>query len=179
MSQAAATRSNRSQGIGLSTRSTINTQTFLETCLLDGDHKTLKKYLVNNPVQQSDFDRCLFSGLQIVQRKERELSEFAPALRFLLLSGAKWNSDDLLDDQMTPYHIICESPGDHHQLLDLMIECSQQAIFDAREWTGRTALVRAVRMANINCVKSLVVNHWRIEGGAKGALPPPLKLVKV
>ena len=22
-------------------------------------------------------------------------------------------------------------------------------------------------------------DHWRIEGGAKGALPPPLKLVKV
>ena len=158
MSQAAATRSKRSQGIELSTRSTINTQTFLETCLLDGNHKALKEYLVNNPVQQNDFDRCLLSGIRIVQRKERELSEFAPALRFLLLSGAKWNSDTLLNDQMTPYHIICESPGDHHQLLDLMIECSQQTIIDAQDWSGRTALVHAVRNANINCVKCLVAN---------------------
>ena len=109
-------------------------------------------------MQQSDLNKCLLSGLQIVQLQERELSHVAPVLTLLLQSGAKYNSDTLLDDQMTPYHIICESPGDHHQLLDLMIECSQRTIIDAQDWTGRTALVHAVGNGNINCLKCLIAN---------------------
>ena len=154
----AATESNRSQKIELSTRTTTNTQTFLETCAFDADHKTLEEHLVNNQVLQSDLDRCLFRGLRMMQRQEKELSHVAPTLTLLLQSSAKWNIDILLDNQKTPYHIICESPGDHHQLLDLMIECSQQTIIDAQDWTGRTALMRAVQNANINCLKCLIAN---------------------
>ena len=149
--------SNRSSQDEMSTRSTTNTQTFLDTCVLDADHKTLEEYLGTNPVQQSDLDGCLLRGLQIVQRKQRELSHVAPALKILLQFGAKWKSDDLLNEQKTPYHIICESPGDHHQLLDLMINLSQQTIIDQQDSHRHTAMMYAVKNSNINCLKSLII----------------------
>ena len=125
--------SNRSSQIGLLTRSTTNTQTFLDTCVLDADHKALKEYLVNNPVQQNDLDRCLLRGLQIVQLKERAFPQVAPSLTLLLQSGAKWSRDTFLDEKRTPYHVICESPGDHHEVLDLLIKSSQQSIIDTQD----------------------------------------------
>ena len=140
----------------LPTRSTTNTQTFLETCVLDADHKALEEHLMNNQVGQSDLDRCLLRGLQTVQQKARELSHVAPALTLLLDSGAKWNSDVVRrwsGGQKTPYHIICESGGDHHDLLDLMIKSSQETIIDAQDIQRCTALMCAVENVNINCVK--------------------------
>ena len=65
--------SNRSSQDELPTRSTTNTQTFLDTCVLDADHKALEEHLWTNAVQQSDLDRCLLRGLQIVQQKKKEL----------------------------------------------------------------------------------------------------------
>ena len=150
--------SNRSSQDELSTGSTTNTQTFLENSVLDDDHKALEEYLLNNPVHQSDLDRCLLRGLQIVQRKEKQLSHVASALTILLQYGAKWNNDVLLDEQKTPYHIICESPGDHHELLVLMIKSCQRTIIDAQDVDKCTALVEAVRHANINCLKSLITH---------------------
>ena len=150
--------SNRSSLDELSTRSTTNTQTFLETCVLDAAHKELEEYLVSNPLQQSDLDRCLLRGLRIVQRNKRELSHVAPALTWLLQSGAMWNCDVLLDDQKTPYHIICESPGDHHELLALMIKSFQKTIINTEDISRRTALMCAVQYANINCIRCLIDN---------------------
>ena len=166
--------------VELPTRSTTNTQTFLETCVLDADHKTLEEHLVNNQVQQSDLDRCLLRGLQMVQRKEKELSHVAPVLTLLLYAGAKWNSSDalleeqktplhticessgdhheLLEEQKTPLHIICESSGDHHELLDWTIKLSQRTLIDARDITRFTAVLYAVQNDNINCLKCLITN---------------------
>ena len=158
MRRDATAESNRSPEIELQTRSTTNTQMFLETCVLDVDHKALEEHLTSNTVQQSDLDKCLLRGLGIVQEKERELSQLAPALTVLLQSGAKWNNDTLLDEQKTPYHIICDSPGDHHELLDLMIKSSQRTIIDRQDIYDRTASLYAVRHANLNCLKCLVTN---------------------
>ena len=58
---------------GLPTKSTSYTQPFLEICVLAADHKALENHLLRNLVHQSDLDRCLLRGLQIVQREEREL----------------------------------------------------------------------------------------------------------
>ena len=149
--------SNHSSQDELPTRSTTNTQTFLDTCVLDADHKALEEHLGTNPVQQSDLDGCLLRGLQIVQQKKRDLSHVALVLTVLLQSGAKWVCDDLLDDQKTPYHIICESPGDHHELLDLMINLSQQTIIDQQDSHRHTAMMYAVKNSNINCLKSLII----------------------
>ena len=150
--------SNRSSEDEVPARNTTYSPTFLETCVLNADHEALKEHLVNNQVQQSDLDRCLLRGLQVVQRKEKELSHVAPALTLLLQSGAKWNIDALLDRQMTPYHIICKSPGDHHELLDLMIKSSQRTIIDTQDNSRSTALLYAVHNTNINCLKCLIVN---------------------
>ena len=109
-------------------------------------------------MQQSDLDRCLLRGLQIVQVKKRELSHVAKALTLLLQHGAKWNSDALLEEQKTPHHIICESPGDHHELLDLMIKSFQQTIINRLDFHRRTALIYAVQKANIDCVKCLLAH---------------------
>ena len=165
MSRIATTKSGRSSDVELPARSTTNTHEFLETCVLNGDHKTLKEHLVSHPVQQNDLDKCLLRGLRIVQRKERELSHVAQALTTLLQSGAKWNSVTLLDGQKTPYHIICESPGDHHELLELMIKSSQRTIIDRQDSRRLTALLCAMRNGNINCLKCLIANKADVNIG--------------
>ena len=142
----------------LPTRSTSNTSSFLETCALDDDHKALEEHLVSNWVQRRDLDRCLLRGLRLVQWKGRELSHVAQALTLLLHAGAKWNRDALLSEQKTPLHIICESPGDHHELLVLIIKSSQRTIINTRDTDGHTALLYAVKNANINCLKCLIAN---------------------
>ena len=152
---------------GLPLRSTTNTQTFLQNFVLDVEHKSLKERPLNSAVQRGDLDRSLLRGLQIVQRQERQLSHVASALTTLLQSGAKWNSDTLLVDQKTPYHIICESPGDHHELLDLMINSSQRTKIDARDFYRRTALFSAVKNANINCLKCLIANGAHVNIGTE------------
>ena len=164
MNQDATSDSNSSSDGELPTRSTTDTYTFLENCVLDADHKALEEHLVSNLVQLSDLDRCLLRGLQIVQRKETELSQVAQTLTTLLQFGAKWNSDTLLDEQKTPYHIICESPGDHHELLDMMIKSCQRIMIDAEDSRMFTALVYAVRNANINCLARLIANGADVIG---------------
>ena len=159
MSRDATSESKHFLEYGPTSRSMTNTHEILESCVLDADHKALEEHLVSNPVQQSDLDICLIRGLQIVQRKQRELSHVAPALTILLQFGAKWNNDVLLTDQKTPYHIICESPGDHRELLDLMVKASQQTIIDIQDFEHRTALVHAVLNSNINCLKCLLANR--------------------
>ena len=164
MNRDATTNSNSSSDDEQPTRSTIDTYTFLENCVLDADHKALEEHLENNLVQQSDLDRCLFRGLRIVQRKKRQLSSLAQTLTNLLHSGAKWNSDTLLDYRQTPYHIICESPGDHHELLDMLIRSCQLRTIDAEDSRMCTALEYAVRNTNINCLKCLIANGVDVIG---------------
>ena len=164
MSRDATTNSNSSSDDEQPTRSTTDTYTFLENCVLDADHKALEEHLVSNLVQQSDLDKCLVRGLQIVQQKERELSQMAQTLTILLQFGAKWNSDTLLDEQKTPYHIICESPGDHHELLDMMIRSCQRRMIDAEDIEMSTALMHAVRNTNNNCLKCLIANGSDVIG---------------
>ena len=160
--------SNSSSENEVPTRSTTNEPTFLETCDLDADYKALEEHLVSNPVQQSDLDRCLLRGLRIVQRVERELSHVAPSLTLLLQSGAKWNKHSVLARQSTPVHIICYSPGDHHELLDLIIKSSQRTIINRRDNNSHTALMYAVKSANINCLKYLIANEADITIGHEG-----------
>ena len=159
--------SNCSSEDGVATRSATNTQTFLETYDFKGDynsdieedHRELVEYLSSYHVdRQSDLVRCLLRGLQIIQWKERESSHVVQALALLLQLGAKWNSNALLDYEQTLYHIICESSGDHHELLDLILKSLKQTIIDKQDIYNYTALLYAVRCANINCLKCLIKN---------------------
>ena len=101
-------------------------------------------------------DRCLMIGLQIVQKKEQEMGRVAPALQLLLQFGAKWNPDSLLEHQRTPFHLICLSAGDHHDLLDLLIQSSERTLLHVKDYYQCTALVYAVPNANINCLRTLI-----------------------
>ena len=157
----------RSSHDKLSTRSITNIPTFLYNCVLNADHKALEEYLVNNPVHQSNLDRCLSRGLRFVLRGIRTLSHVAQSLTILLQSGAKWNDNAL--SEITPYHIICASPGDHHELLDLMIKLSPRTIIDIHDGKERTALLYAALKANIKCFECLIANsaNVNIGGGYK------------
>ena len=142
------------QTIGGST----NTVALFEACILNADHDALQEHLENNKTEQSMLDRCLMLGLQIVQRKEQELGRVSPVLQLLWESGAKWYPDSLLEDQMTPYHLICQSAGDHCELLDLLIESFERSLLHVKDSNGCTALMYAVENANINCLKSLITH---------------------
>ena len=140
------------QTIGGST----NTVAMLEECILNADHDGLQEHLENNQAKQSVLDRCLMLRLQIVQKEKQEMRRVAPALQLLLQSGAKWNSDSLLEHHMTPYHLICLPAGDHHDILDLLIQSSGRTLVHAKDDYEYTALMYAVENANINCLKSLI-----------------------
>ena len=59
---------------------------------------------------------------------------------------------------MTPYHFICRSIGDHQELLELMIKELGRTSVNAKDDYGCTALIYAVRNANIKCVTCLIAN---------------------
>ena len=136
---------------------------YLVTWVFDADHEALEDLLINNHVHPSTLCSCLERGLRIVLRMERKLSHVASALTILLQAGAKWNGNTLLVEQKTPYYIICQSEGDHHELLDLMMTSSQGVAIDAQDSYKHTALMHAVRNANINCIKKLIENGARLD----------------
>ena len=80
----------------------------------------------------------------IVQKQERELSQVAPTLLLLLEFGAQWINNALLENEKTPYHLICQSSGDHHELLDLMLLSYGRALLDTEDCSNRTALVYVI-----------------------------------
>ena len=136
--------------------SSTDTLSLFEDSISNAAYDALKEHLDKNPVKQNILDRCLMSGLQIVQKQERELSQAAPTLQLLLKFGAKWINDALLENKRTPYHLISQSNGDHHELLDFMLLSSGRALIDTEDQSNCTALIYAIRNANINCVRSLL-----------------------
>ena len=58
----------------------------------------------------------------------------------------------------TPYHVICNSTGDHQELLELMIKQLGRSLLNAKNVVECTALMYAVSNANIKCVRSLIAN---------------------
>ena len=121
-------------------------------------HNPLKVHLKKDPVEQHVLDKCLMDGMQLVERRDRELSQVAPTLQLLLQFGAQWNTGPLLDQKTTPFHLICKSKGDHYELLDLMLLSAGRELIDAKNSHSLTALLYAVKNKNINCVRSLIVN---------------------
>ena len=101
--------------------------------------------------------QSVLQGFQILQRKERELTHMSPTLKLLLRYNAKWDGT-MLEHQMTPYHVICESTGDHCQLLNAMLQSAGQALLNAKDSRQCTAMMSAVQNANLNCVRSLITH---------------------
>ena len=64
----------------------------------------------------------------------------------------------------TPYHVICDSTGDHHEILALMIKEIGPTSLDTKDNYERTALMCAVHNANIKCVETLIANESAVNG---------------
>ena len=124
--------------------------------LFDADVHVLKEHLKSNQMSQEMLDGYLLSGFQLVQRQIREMRQVAPALKLLLQSGAKWQDDSVMENDMTPYHLICKATGDDDELLDMTIKSSEKNLLNNKSYDGSTALLYAVNNANLKCVKSLV-----------------------
>ena len=135
-----------------------NTLLLFRGSVYNNAHNVLEVHLKKNRIEQHVLDRCLMDGLQFVERSDRELSQVTPTLQLLLQFGAQWQVGTLLDHKTTPFHLICRSNGDHHELLDLMLLSLGGRLIDAEDSGGFTALLYAVKNANINCVRSLIVN---------------------
>ena len=134
------------------------TQKLLDRSYIRGEHKALKKHMENNPLGQT-FDRSLKYGIKLVTRKTRTMSEVAPTLITLLQNGAKWNRPGrLMKSRITPYHVICGSTGDHHELLSLMITVLGQRLVNAKDYQDCTALMYAVQNVNVKCVEILIAS---------------------
>ena len=160
-------------GIGTSTLS------FFEDSVFNAEHNKLKEHLVNKQVQHTMLNSCLMTALQIVQRNDREMAQVAPTLQLLLQHGAQWKDGALLEHQMTPYHLICKSQGDHHELLDLMLKMSGETVIEIDKVDDHhfTALLYAVQNANINCVRNLITYGADVNKNVisvRGALIRPL-----
>ena len=136
--------------------------------LLDGSHlfdvdlHVLKEHLKSNQMSQKMLDGYLLSGFQLVQRQIREMRQVAPALKLLLQSGAKWQDDAVMENDMTSYHLICQATGDDDELLDLTIKSYGRNLLNNKSYDGSTALLYAVNNANLKCVKSLVANGAKV-----------------
>ena len=136
----------------------IKAKELLDHSYMLGEHEALKEHMENNPVRQT-FVGSLEYGMELVTSKTRTMSEVAPTMKMLLRYGAKWDRPDrLVKCKMTPYHIICGSPGDYYELLELMIKELGKTLVNAKDNKDRTALMRAVRNANVKCVESLIAN---------------------
>ena len=110
----------------------------------------------NNPAYQN-CDRSLEKNIKLVFNGERTLSDVAPTLTTLLQNGAKWvHAHLIMPGRLTPYHVICRSTGDHQELLELMIQEIGRSLLNTKDGFMCTALMYAVRHANIRCVKSLI-----------------------
>ena len=93
---------------------------------------------------------------KVVWSKEQKMKRVAPALQLLFQFRAKWNPDIFLENHRTPFHLICISAGDHHDLLDLLIQSSERTLIDIKDDYECTALIHAGRNTNIKCMRKLI-----------------------
>ena len=133
-------------------------QALLYASFMDGRHDAFKEHMENNPVHQNLYG-SLKRGIELVINGRRTMSDVAPTLIILLQNGAKLDHDHLImPGEMTPYHVLCRSTGDHQELLDLMIKELGRILLNAKDDVGCTALMYAVSNENIKCVKCLIAN---------------------
>ena len=160
------------------------TQKLLYASFIHGQHDAFREHMENNPVQQNFYGR-LKQGLKLVINCRRTMSDVAPTLIMLLQNGAKVDRKyHTMPGRMTPYHVICSSPGDHQELLKLMIKELGRTLLNARNDVGCTALMYAVSNVNIKCVKSLIANRANVNlindqhtAGDNGALIDSIRLL--
>ena len=122
------------------------------------EHNACKEHMKNNPVHLK-FSRSLKQCIELVISRRRTMSDVAPKMIMLLRDGAKLAHDHLImPGGMTLYHLICRSPDDLQQFLKLIIKELGKSLLNAKDDDECTALMYAVRNANIKCVESLIAS---------------------
>ena len=149
----------------LDVTNTISTLPLFDDSIFNAALNPLNVHLEKDSVEQNVLDRCLVSAFQIVQKKDREMSQVAPTLQLLLQHGARWKDGVLLGHDMTSCHLICQSTGDHHELLDWLLKSSDRTLINTKDSDGSTALFYAVQKENINCVRTLIANRADVNIG--------------
>ena len=150
-------------------------------------------YLKSHELQQITLDRCLQCVFETDQENYstirssvmvavagqftyfNESRRYAPrwplwsaeTIQLLLQLGAKWSHDVVMEDLITPYHIICRSTDDNSELLDLMIESTGRRFLNTKDSIECTPLMYAVRLGNIKCVRSLIAHGADVNLGNK------------
>ena len=146
----------------------IKTQKLLHASFRHGKHDAFKKHMENNPVRQS-FKGVLTQGIKLVLNRTRTMSDVEPTLIVLLQNGAKWGGKvRRMPTEMTPYHVICCSTGDHHELLELMTKELGKTFINAKDDKECTALIYAVQNVNNKCVKILIANGADVDFSRRG-----------
>ena len=121
---------------------------------MHGKHDVSK--LENNPVYQN-LCRSLKQCIELVINRKWTMSDVAPKMKMLLHDCTELAHDHLImPDKLTPYHLISRSPGDLQPLLELTIKELGRSLLNAKDDNECTALMYAVRNANIKCVKCLI-----------------------
>ena len=136
--------------------SRAKTNRLLLASIRHDEHKAFKEHM-DDTLGKQDFYGSLELCIELVISKKQTMSDVAPTLKMLLQYGAKWDGDDL-PGKNTPYHVICQSTGDHYEILDLMIKELGPTSLDTKDNYERTALMCAVHNANIKCVEYLIAN---------------------
>ena len=131
---------------------------YLKDLSSEGSGSSFRLQLDINPPSQKTLDECLLIGLRSLSSQNQHISQVRAALELLLQFGAKWDNSTLLDMRRTPYHIICQCPNDHYELLDKMIKSSREKLVNEKDCFGCTAVMYAVQNKNIESLRCLIVH---------------------
>ena len=146
---------------------------------LSGRHEVLEEYLNSNYVPRYILNVCFLEGLRRLNRRNHKtVPHIVQSLQLIIKIGSKvhfsccnkekyWMKSNLnfvtpqkvcKNYRMMPYHIICNLPGDYHELLDLMIEAFGPTWIDILDSRNESAIGYAVMFNNIGCVRTLLMN---------------------
>ena len=118
----------------------------------------LRMQLMSNPASQETLDVCLQIGLNYIQTPSQQLCHGIAAVGVLVQFGAQWDECTLFNMDKTPYHIICQCPGDHYDVLNLMINSFGKTSLNVQDILGCTAVMYAIQNMNFECLRCLIVH---------------------
>ena len=118
----------------------------------------LRMQLKSKPASQETLDVCLQIGLNYIQTPSQQLCHGIAAVGVLVQFGAQWDDCTLFNMDKTPYHIICQCPGDHHDVLNLMINSFGKKSLHVQDLLGCTAVMYAIQNMNFECLRCLIAH---------------------
>ena len=138
-----------------------STRSLFRDCIVDA----LRLQLKRNPASQETLNVCLLTGLRYVQKPSQTHFHGLAAVEVLVEFGAKWDGCTLFLMDKTPYHIIAQCPGDHHGVLNLMINFFGNKSLDAKDSFGCTAVMYAVHTRHFECLRCLIAHGANLNLG--------------